>query len=517
MDEVGKGVPRIANTELEHSASGVSRSGWRFFRRGEKETEDVAAKFLASVNRTVTERPISSSEERKLLWKIDLILIPLISATTILAAVDKVIIANAAIYGMKEDTHLVGNDYSWVGSIFYFGYLAFEFPAAYLTQRLPVAKFLVACCFAWAILMFCTAAAQNRGGLLACRFLMGMSEVPAFTVSAIITAMWWKRSEQPIRIAFWFKQGSSIFAGIVSYGIGHAHTSLAPWRLLFIVLGAYSILWGVVLYVFLPDSPISCWYLSEREKYVCLQRVKQNNTGMEDKQVKWYQVRECLADPKTWCIALFAVAQNIPNGGLVTFSSIIVSGLGYSSLVTTLLGIPTGVVATAWQLIWSVIVAKVPNSRCIAIALMNVATMVCAILMWKLPRDNKHGLLAAYYCFYTYWGPYVLATSLPIANSSGHSKKLTVNAVFFLSYCVGNMIGPQTFQSSDAPDYSHGYAGLLGYIVVAMVAILAYGWLCFRENRRRDKAVGSARVREEELEAFSDKTDKEKPAFRYIF
>lgn len=101
---------------------------------------------------------------------------------------------------------------------------------------------------------------------------------------------------------------------------------------------------------------------------------------------------------------MFACAQNIPNGGLVTFSSIIVSGLGYSVPITTLLGMPTGVIATAWQIVLAVPCAKLKNARCMVIALANVVPMVCAILMWQLPRDNQMGLLAAYYVFYTYWG-----------------------------------------------------------------------------------------------------------------
>ncbi|KAK4504506.1 hypothetical protein PRZ48_005422 [Zasmidium cellare] len=486
------------------------------FRPSNGKNEDVAASFLSNLDPSIAGQEVSRHEEKKVLRKIDWILIPLISVTCILAAVDKVIISNAAIYGMEKDTHLTGNQYAWVGSIFYFGYLAFEFPAAYLTQRLPVAKFLVFNVFGWGVLMLCTAATQNFGGLATCRFIMGAMEVPVFASSAIMTAMWWKTSEQPIRIAFWFNQGSSIFAGIVSYGIGHTHTSIAPWRLLFLVLGGFSLLWGVVLYFFLPDSPTTCWYLSERERFICVQRVRGNNTGLEEKKVKWYQVRECLLDPKTWLLALFAIAQNIPNGGLITCSSIIVSGLGYNRLVTTLLGIPTGVIATAWQLVWSFIVAKFPNGRCLTIAFMDLFPLVCAILMWQLPRDDKQGLLAAYYSFYSYWGPYVLCTSLPMANSSGHSKKLTVNAVFFLSYCIGNIIGPQLFQADDAPDYSHGYAGMLGCIVVAIVSILGYGFLCFLENRRRDHVYGKDRG-EQAAEAFSDLTDKEKVGFRYVY
>lgn len=279
--------------------------------------------------------------------------------------------------------------------------------------------------------------------------------------------------------------------------------------------------WSVIIAIFLPDSPVKCWYLSDREKYICIQRVRKNNTGIEDKKFKPKQVFECLCEPKTWCLVIFAFCQNVPNGGLVTFSSLIVSGLGYSALRTTLLGIPTGVIATAWQLILSVFAAKIKNSRCTIIAVANLVPMVCAILMWKLPTSNKHGRLAAYYVFYTYWAPYVLSTSLPMANTSGHTKKLTMNALFFLAYCVGNIVGPQLFQSSYAPEYSKSYEGMLACVAVAIASIIAYGFLCQQENRRRDRRDTAVDPHDREEEAavlaFSDMTDREKKDFRYTY
>lgn len=75
------------------------------------------------------------------------------------------------------------------------------------------------------------------------------------------------------------------------------------------------------------------------------------------------------------------------------------------------------------------------------------------------------------------------------------------------------------FQASDAPDYAHGYIGLLACIVVAMLAIAAYGFVCARENARRDEAqaVDFDTSERAETEAFSDMTEKEKPAFRYVY
>ncbi len=171
-------------------------------------TGDVAAKFLSSVDQTITAEPVTPAEARKVLWKIDLVVLPLISGTVILSAVDKVIISNAAILGMKHDLKLIGNEYSWAGSIFYFGFLLFEWPTAVLIQRLPVAKLLAGIIFSWAVLLFCTAATQNFAGLATVRFIMGGAEAGAFPICSILTVMWYTTTEQPIRVAFWYNQVS---------------------------------------------------------------------------------------------------------------------------------------------------------------------------------------------------------------------------------------------------------------------------------------------------------------------
>lgn len=96
-----------------------------------------------------------------------------------------------------------------------------------------------------------------------------------------------------------------------------------------------------------------------------------------------------------------------------------------------------------------------------------------------------------------------------------------MNAIYFVSYCIGNIIGPQVFRASDAPKYTQGYAGLMACIVVAMAAISAYGFLCHLENKRRDQKIadlGVEEVNDELIGAFSDLTDQEKwKTFRYTY
>lgn len=145
-------------------------------------------------------------------------------------------------------------------------------------------------------------------------YKVGGLEAIVYPTNSILTVMWWTRSEQPVRTAIWFNTISTAFTGIVSYGIGLTNTGVARWRLLFLVVGGFTVIWACLLWFFLPDSPVKCWQLSDREKWVAIQRVKGNNTGVEDVKFKWYQVKELLTDPKTWLLVLFAAAQNVPNG-----------------------------------------------------------------------------------------------------------------------------------------------------------------------------------------------------------
>lgn len=60
---------------------------------------DIAATFLATLDPAIAAAPISDAEYKKVLRKIDFIILPLIAATIILAAVDKVIISNVGLLG----------------------------------------------------------------------------------------------------------------------------------------------------------------------------------------------------------------------------------------------------------------------------------------------------------------------------------------------------------------------------------------------------------------------------------
>lgn len=118
--------------------------------------------------------------------------------------VDKTTLSYAAIFGIKDDLHLQGTEYSWLSSIFYFGWLVWAIPSNLLMQLSPPAYYLAFNIFMWGTLLMCQAASQNFAALAALRILSGAFEAIADPAFMLITSMFYTRAEQPSRISAWY-------------------------------------------------------------------------------------------------------------------------------------------------------------------------------------------------------------------------------------------------------------------------------------------------------------------------
>lgn len=92
---------------------------------------DVAAEIAKNF---ANEPPYDNEEEKRLRWKIDLRLIPLLFLNITLPALDKVTPSTGALYGLREDLKLKGSEYAWVGSSFYVSLLRLLGPTSMITD-----------------------------------------------------------------------------------------------------------------------------------------------------------------------------------------------------------------------------------------------------------------------------------------------------------------------------------------------------------------------------------------------
>ncbi|KAF2789375.1 MFS general substrate transporter [Melanomma pulvis-pyrius CBS 109.77] len=473
---------------------------------------DKAAKFLVEAD---AYPPLSPEAERKLLRKVDWIMIPMLFITATLGAVDKVALGTAAIYGLRTDTHLVGQQYSWLGSILSLGALTGMFPSSYLIHRLPSAKYLCACSVGWSTMALLMASCTNWSSLMAVRFFMGCFEAIIVPGISLIIASWYRKSEQPPRNALVFAAASSVINGFLSWAVGHIDAQLAIWQYLFLIVGSVTFTWSLFVLWYMPATPMDAKFLTEEEKYHMIRRVAENKTGISNKEWKWYQVKEAFIDPKTWIIFFFNIAINIPNGGLTTFNGIIIANLGFTSVNASLLSMPTGVMSTLSAFIFSYIGAKWHNRRCLVTVAACIVPIIGTAVVYAVDRGNVAGQMVGIYLLYTYFGPYVVGIGLAQANTAGNTKKTVVFAILYIGYAVGNLIGPQTFRANQAPAYTGGVIAMIVCYCVCIVLVCLYWALCAWKNKSVAPAGERRMSAAEVMDDLMDQTDFEQEGFRY--
>jgi sugar phosphate permease len=139
--------------------------------------------------------------------------------------------------------------------------------------------------------------------------------------------MWYKKSEQPSRMSWWYQGvafGPAISA-LASLGLTYyTGDRFYSWQVLFLVFGLITILFGILLFFYLPDNPMHASFLTHDEKIFVIERLRNNQTGIENKRFKWRQALESLRDPQIWLMILMVISSNVPNAAAASFGNIII-------------------------------------------------------------------------------------------------------------------------------------------------------------------------------------------------
>lgn len=337
-------------------------------------------------------------------------------------------------------------------------------------------------------------------------------------------SIWYTTTEQPLRLEIWYCTNglSTMFGGLIGYAVGHINSGLPKWMYVFLIFGAVSILWGIVSLIVLPDLPSTAKFLTETERVVAIDRVAHNRQGVKNHHFKKSQLWQTIYDPKTWILFIMATGAQIPNAALTSFTSIIIGTFGFDALGTQYMQIPGGAVQFLALIIGGFVCTKFPNSRCITMIVANTICILGAGLLVGLPDSNKWGrLVALWLCFFQGLG-FSMSLTMVSSNVAGYTKKQLTAAAIFTAYCVGNIIGPQTFRQSEAPRYQSAFiAMLVGYSVKLLAVIVLYVYM-WSVNQKRDRellAMGddaAAVLEREGVEAgMHDRTELENRAFRY--
>ncbi|PNY26873.1 Uncharacterized protein TCAP_03200, partial [Tolypocladium capitatum] len=384
--------------------------------------------------------------------------------------------------------HLKGQQYSWVGSIFYFGYLVWEYPTTILIACLPTGKYLAANTVFWGAVVALTAACTSFGGLMVVRFLLGMAEATITPGFMFLTSTWYTRDEMPTRVGIWFAGNSvgGLAASLLAFGIGHIKDDVHPWRWMYIILGAATFLWSIPMFLFLPDSIDKAKFLTPEERQVAAERVVIAGTGStENSRWKREQVVECLVDPKSWLIFSINLLSQIPNGSTQSFSNIVVESFGFTNLQSTLINIPYSVITAGVIYGTGHLSGRFRTLNCLLIVAVVLPCVVGAGVIYARDRVSHRVQLFAYFLLSTGPAAMPLTMALVQSNYRGVTKKMTITAMLFVAYCTGNISGPQLFRKQEAPAYATAFrAIMICYALVILLVVVLRLYLQWTNARR---------------------------------
>ncbi|KAJ7871731.1 MFS general substrate transporter [Mycena leptocephala] len=479
------------------------------------------------------------------------------------AAKDKQTLASSAILGIREATHLTTNQYNWLGTIFFFGYLVSQFPQNFALQHFPVAKWMSINIFLWSVALCFHAACTSFRGLFTVRLILGMFEGYALVIHdsvalftdllrssiiagfMIISSMYYTRKEQTLRIGYWFLMSGTaqIISSFISFGTLHIKTSgFEPWQWLMIITGILTFIISLLFWFLFPDSPTNAWFLTPEERAVAVMRLMENQTGVESKRFKKGQMMEAIMDPKTWLFALFTALGN---------RQIIVSSFGFTALQTTLLGCVDGVIeiVTIWT---GVTIAAKLNSRAWVAFIYFIPNILATILVNVLPWSNKVGLLFSVWLAGVGIPGFTISLAWVSSVTAGHTKRVTTNAIVLGAYVLHRQrrwslyvagtsflffLFPQlTSAQTQYKPHNHVPWTVIGICYACcMVLVLAIRFLLIAENKRRDAEPtrdggyddvyverpaggGSGRMEKVKVDKeFLDLTDRQNRDFRYVY
>lgn len=446
----------------------------------------------------------STEEEKKLIRKLDRKVF--MWAFVLFSALDLVRrnINRAVSDNFLDDLNINTNDYNLGQALFLVAFLSFELPGNLLTKKFGAEIVIPIEVCAWLILCIFQTLLKNRGGFLALRVLLGISQGGFIPDTILYLSYFYTSYELPLRLAFFWTAipllqilGSLLASGLLELRGTHG---LTGWQYLFLIEGLMSLAIGVASWYFMRTGPTQSanklfktkpWF-DEREVKILVNRILRDDPlkgDMNNRQaVSLKQIFLTLTEYDLWPIFIQGITAFIPFQPVTNYISLILREMGYSTFMSNILAIP----GQAWFLFnlpLIVYISRKLNEKSLCVGFSNLYIFPFILALVVLPNDTnqwvKYVLLTGILS-----QPYVHAILASWVSQISNSVRARAVATSFynMSYQIGSIISTQLFTESDKPYYNKGNKIILGICVFNMVfSVFTKFYYIYRNRAKQAK------------------------------
>ncbi|KAJ5692772.1 hypothetical protein N7462_002195 [Penicillium macrosclerotiorum] len=422
----------------------------------------------------------SAEEEKALVKKVDLTLLPTIWIMYLLSYLDRTNIGNAKISGMQEDLNLSSGQYSIALVVFFVGYVVFEVPSNLILVRTRPSLFLPGIMILWGTLTCVMAVIKDFKHLVALRVIIGCVEAGFAPGVLLVLSSWYKRTEQSKRFGVYISAAilsgafGGLLAAVIVDNLEGVH-GIRGWRWLFIVEGAATIGFALISLFILPDFPATSRRLSEREKRVAVDRLATENvTAVTSDSERLSNIQAIKVSVKDWRTWVFVIGYMVIVGSstLTYFYPTLVKGLfgDASTEKVNFLTIPIYGVAFVCTAITAYFSDKIPGWRGLVIAVWLAFSLICSITVCAVYNFTARYVLLVLMAaglWATNGGTLAYASS---AFAGMHPQARGVSLA--LVNALGNLAqiyGSYLFPDSDSPKYIMGFSVISTMLALGVI------------------------------------------------
>ncbi|KAH8175627.1 major facilitator superfamily protein [Sarocladium implicatum] len=445
----------------------------------------------------------SREEEKKAKRKLDLILMPILLLGFFCLQLDRGNIANAITDGFRDDVGISQHQFNVGQQMLSLGIVLTEIPANMILYKTGPAFWLTLQLFLFGTVSTFQAFQRGYAPFIVTRFLLGITESGFIPGGLWTLSTWYTRTETAKRVmVFYFgNQIGQASAKLLAYGILHMRGvgGQPGWFWLFALMGAFTVVSGVVYGLFLPDSfakPHSCFLpkrqiFTDREVHILRTRLLIDDPmkGKKKRKIGKAGFKKAFLSWRVWVHFFISLTNNGPQRAFDTYAPSIVGNFGYGRLqsnamasVGLFLQVPTSFAFSY--------VSDHFNKRGETV-LVGFFCHLVGYIFNRAFADLSEGLKGVKYfgvvwtqMFGTFSHPLNIAW-LSLTCDDSEQRALAMAGVIMGANIAG-IYGAQIFREDDSPLYRRGFSVAIAVLCFGLVLVFVR-WVDDMRRRRKNK------------------------------
>ncbi|EXJ87394.1 hypothetical protein A1O3_04353 [Capronia epimyces CBS 606.96] len=433
-------------------------------------------------------------KERRLLLKLDLLIIPYAFIAFWLEYIDSTNISNAYVSGLARDLDFHGNELVRFQTIFTVGAVLGQLPFALLFPLFPMNYLVPGMEIAWGIFTLLQYRGNSFAEFMAYRFFVGFFSSAFFPGVHYVLGAWYRRDELARRGGIFYVglTFGGVTASLIQSGASKhldGVSGLAGWRWMFIIVAVMTLPVGIAGVFIWPGTPAmpNKLILTAEDLTLARKRLSDTNHSVVEGQglrPSLQIFKDIFTDSKiyylTFWASLFWNAAAAVNGQFLLWLQ---SLDRYSESRINSLGALAPGLGMAWILLVnfsSDLVLRPPGAITMAL---TVNIIVCIILaIWDVPDSAKWFAFCMSY-FELGVSSVLYGWTNDILRHDNQRRALTLVLMNAVAQSTTGWTPLLVWKTVEAPQFLKGYT----FTAVDSFCLICFTWVVFFLHRRSER------------------------------